>query len=57
MMLHMFQELRGLAPKELKPSIWRWFITDGFLYDWIVAFVALLINTTVPLVRIRPVDR
>jgi hypothetical protein len=33
------------------------FITEGYLYDWLLALVLIIINFTVPTVLLPPVER
>ncbi len=35
----------------------RWFITDGYLWDWLFAAIVIIVNNTVPLGAVKPVDR
>lgn len=35
----------------------QWFVSDGYLWDWIVAAVVIIINLVVPLEAIHPRDR
>ena len=38
-------------------GLYAWFIMDGYLFDWIVAGVAIIINLTVPGGAVKPTNR
>lgn len=55
--LDFFRETRGWTVAEMKAAAWQWLIRDAFLADWVVAAVAIIIHSTVPGSRVKPVSR
>ena len=38
-------------------GLFLWFLQDAYLYEWLAAGILIVINLTVPMVAIKPVDR
>lgn len=37
---------------------WReWFITDGYIWEWIAAGIVILLNYVIPITAIKPINR